>query len=67
MISVKATDECLQTFEKMKLKKKHAYVIFVIAGDKIEVEKEMLKADAGEEDEYALKYIADLKEAGINQ
>jgi len=62
MINVKATAETLEKFNTMKLGKKHAYIIFNIEAANIVVEKEVLKADAG--DDYLEKYIADVKESG---
>jgi len=62
MLNIKATAETLEKFNNMKLGKKHAYIIFTVDGSNIVVEKEILKADAG--DEYLEKYVADVKESG---
>lgn len=62
MLNIKATPETLEKFNNMKLGKKHAYIIFTIDGSNIIVEKESLKADAG--DDYVDQYIADIKESG---
>ena len=65
MLAIAASEECLEAFEKMKMGKKTAYQIYQIDGGKIVVEQEVAKADAGEQKDYALKFIAALKERGL--
>ena len=66
MLPIAASEGCLEQFEKMKMKKKTAYQIYHIVGNKVEVEEEVAKADAGEQKEYAAKFIETLKGKGIN-
>eukprot|EP00486_Rosalina_sp_Unknown_P002405 CAMPEP_0201564076 /NCGR_PEP_ID=MMETSP0190_2-20130828/1943_1 /ASSEMBLY_ACC=CAM_ASM_000263 /TAXON_ID=37353 /ORGANISM="Rosalina sp." /LENGTH=133 /DNA_ID=CAMNT_0047979727 /DNA_START=112 /DNA_END=513 /DNA_ORIENTATION=+ len=65
MLAISASEACLEAFEKLKMKKKTAYQIYAIQGKNIECEVDVLKADAGEEDEYAQKFIDELKGKGV--
>jgi len=62
MLNIKATEDTLKAFNEMKLGKKHAYILFTIEGSSIIVEKQVLKADAG--DDYLEKFVSEIKASG---
>mmetsp|Transcript_74871 Transcript_74871/g.67301 ORF Transcript_74871/g.67301 Transcript_74871/m.67301 type:complete len:134 (+) Transcript_74871:99-500(+) len=65
MLAVTASEQCLERFEDLKMSKKIAYQIYAIDGKEIKCEEEVKKADAGDQKEYAEKFIAALKEKGV--
>jgi len=62
MIGVRATEDALKKFNEMKLGKKIAYIIFVVDGANINVEKTVTKEEVG--DNFLGGFIKAVKESG---
>ena len=69
MLKITATDECMNTYNEMKLKHKIAYLVFHIAKEKnsknqfIMIEHQAMKEDCGDDARDA--FIAHVKESGM--